>query len=183
MIGRGASTRVIGLNAVGLEGLAQRPLLVGCSVASSRNSLVIMGGGAVCFSFGTFWNTRCFSLRIFASQREPLQTGEFNPCQGTSELWKYLDTVDSLSAKVPNHKSNIITASAMQVSKITTVPRRVVASAAAFAAIVCAARPVIIGNLDLGRCTEVWTSRYLKERIGHARKVSWTRTVKPLHAC
>lgn len=41
---------------------ASRPLLVGSSIKYVNGSLIIMGGSAVCFSFGTFWNRGCFTL-------------------------------------------------------------------------------------------------------------------------
>lgn len=34
-----------------------RPLLIGLTTASIGNSIAIIGGSAVCFSFGTFWNS------------------------------------------------------------------------------------------------------------------------------
>jgi tRNA wybutosine-synthesizing protein 4 len=33
-----------------------RPLMIGVTVANTGRSFVVMGGSAVCFSFGTFWN-------------------------------------------------------------------------------------------------------------------------------
>ena len=34
---------------------ASDPLLVGATVVSTNDSLLVTGGGATCFSFGTFW--------------------------------------------------------------------------------------------------------------------------------
>jgi len=37
------------------NGPAPNPLLVGITVVSANDNLLITGGGATCFSFGTFW--------------------------------------------------------------------------------------------------------------------------------
>ena len=42
----------------------RRRLLIGHSVYSSSSHLVITGGGAVCFSFGTYWNEGCQTLQV-----------------------------------------------------------------------------------------------------------------------
>ena len=46
-----------------------RPLLVGHSVASTKDGLVVMGGGAVCFSMGTFVNKGCYTIMPARSER------------------------------------------------------------------------------------------------------------------
>ena len=47
-----------------------RPLLVGHSSLSFAEQLIIIGGGAVCFSFGTHWNTApiTFSTRVSSTE-------------------------------------------------------------------------------------------------------------------
>src|SRR4051812_46790948 len=45
-----------------VDSLKPRPLLVGSSVVSRDNLLLVFGGSAVCFSFGTFLNKGCFSI-------------------------------------------------------------------------------------------------------------------------
>ncbi|KAL9006664.1 MAG: hypothetical protein Q9180_009751 [Flavoplaca navasiana] len=49
-----------------------RPLLVGHATCAAGNALVIAGGGAVCFSFGSQWNTTTWSLNFTTgSKPEP----------------------------------------------------------------------------------------------------------------
>lgn len=154
-----------------------RPLLTGCSTFEVEGTLIVMGGGAVCFSFGTFWNKGCFSLRLDMPKEEQqhkrLQNDHIDATTDhVSRTWSYLQTVELVStlgmAKPLRHG---LDRKALNKFDVTTVPCNVISSAADFAAIVSTSKPVILQGLELGSCTEKWTNDYLKDLIGGDRTV------------
>jgi len=57
------------------------------------------------------------------------------------------------------------------VNSMISVPRMKICSSTDFDHILRSAKPVILEGLNLGPCTDVWTSSYLKEQIGAEREV------------
>lgn len=147
-----------------------RPLIIGSSALSSGLSIVIFGGGAVCFSFGAFWNSACFTLD-FGELTINGPGYENWESQGRG-AWRYFQTFEMTTKPMLHDRISSSPPSALQVSEIVAVPRRPITSSADFAAILHAANPIIIEGLALGSCTELWTSEYLKDKIGAGRKVS-----------
>lgn len=139
-----------------------RPLLVGHMVATAgAEKLLILGGGAVCFSFGTYWNLGIWTL----------QNGI--DLSGTS--WHLCDIVEVVpptrpvvSAAIPPSGNGD---SHPSVPHLTTIGRVRVASPRAFEAIVTEAYPVVMEGLDIGSCTKTWTIDYLSETVGASRQV------------
>jgi tRNA wybutosine-synthesizing protein 4 len=146
-----------------------RPLLIGSSVVSTEASLLVMGGSAVCFSFGTFWNTGCYALQIVDGQGEGRAQ---SPAESPNCPWRFSHTVAAASAGLPAGMPP-----PRSVNTIISVPRMRIGSSSDFDHILRSAKPIILEGLNLGQCTDVWTSRYLKERIGAGREVSFTSLV------
>jgi tRNA wybutosine-synthesizing protein 4 len=42
--------------------MTPRPLFIGVAAASVGDKLLVMGGGAVCYAFGTYWNKGFYIL-------------------------------------------------------------------------------------------------------------------------
>lgn len=140
-----------------------RPLLVGhSSYTVDGNKVLIVGGGAVCFSFGTYWNEGTWIL------------DEANSSSGNQ--WLLLEpstsTEQSPSRTITGTPGQPIDSSA---APVTAIPRCKVSSAQEFQTIVDVARPVIIEGLDMGSCVSQWTKEYLEGAVGRERKVceSW----------
>jgi len=137
----------------------QRDLLVGHASLSFRNDVVIVGGGAVCFSFGTYWSHRLITLAIDEEDRAAV-----------------IPLAARKAEEVPQH--NVRRAAELKMSSAaaaTTAPMvetRKIASAQDFDCIVGQGRPVIFRNSQLGSCTSHWTVESLKEKIGPDRAVS-----------
>jgi tRNA wybutosine-synthesizing protein 4 len=145
------------------HGFAPRPLLIGSSIFSVGKSLVVMGGSAVCFSFGTSWNKGCYTLQVV--DRSGCSEGR-SPVEVTKSCWGFMYTaarLKELHAEVPPSTG---------ANPVFAVPRVKVGSADDFAQIAQLAKPVIVEGLNLGPCTKLWTSDYLKETIGTYREVS-----------
>lgn len=153
------------------EGAFPRPLLIGSSVSCSGDALVITGGGAVCFSFGTFWNRGCFtlSLRMMPSNEH---SENLDSQSLPLETWRYLQTVELVPpGKLAKHGGGPSTSNGEKTVDLVTIQRTKISSADNFSAIVSLAEPVILEELDLGSCTTAWTSTYLNDHIGRNSKV------------
>jgi hypothetical protein len=153
-----------------LEVPSPKPLIIGSSAVSSGSSIVILGGGAVCFSFGAFWNSACFTLDFIESIRDGPGCPIWKSQDGT-DTWRYFETFEittrpMLYNRMPNGSTRTLL-----VSESLTIPRKRITSPADFTIIVYTAQPTILEGLELGSCTEIWTSEYLKEKIGVDRKV------------
>ncbi|KAI9873545.1 MAG: tRNA methyltransferase ppm2 [Pleopsidium flavum] len=139
-----------------------RPLLVGHMVAiANGGELLVLGGGAVCFSFGTFWNLGTWTLQ---DSRDLL---------GTS--WHLCNTVEVVPPLGPVVSATLQPAgnghSHPSIPVLTPVGRARLTSPRAFEAIVTEAYPITMEGLDIGSCTKAWTIEYLKETVGAGRQV------------
>jgi tRNA wybutosine-synthesizing protein 4 len=158
-------------NLIDMERCETRPLLVGHSISTSGNSSLIMGGGAVCFSFGTYWNRGCYTLSLDGEDGSNL-AGLDKQITGSTESWTFLDTVDSESSQPPKVSSRSSPLEYEKPKEPITVARKKISSWTDFAAILSSAQPVILEGLDIGSCTELWTNSYLLDRIGQDRNAS-----------
>jgi tRNA wybutosine-synthesizing protein 4 len=145
------------------------PLLIGMGVvAPTRNEIVIAGGGAVCFSMGSFWNTGYFTVT----------NGDM---QGV-DSWRTLPrpsprlengTAQSALATSPNARRKAVTKAVKKYAPSRTVEvlRVRLKSHDDFSRMVVSSKPVIVEGLDIGPCVDLWTLDYLKERIGAEREL------------
>jgi tRNA wybutosine-synthesizing protein 4 len=141
------------------------PLLVGAGVtAVSDHEVMIIGGGAVCFSMGSFWNEGYLTVRSGQAGDSALWT------VSTVEAVEQSETSEKTS---PKHASKAKSMGKKGTShrKKSEVPRIQINSAEDFTALVQASKPAIIEGLNLGPCTELWTLDYLKEKLGVEREI------------
>lgn len=138
------------------------PLLVGMGVvALSRNEVIIAGGGAVCFSMGSFWN-------------EGYLTVTKKDLQGISSWRKVPRQVNGTAqAKPPDAPRKGQPTKEKKASSVRTAetPRIRLESAEDFERLVAASNPAVIEGLDIGPCTDLWTLEYLKEKFGAEREL------------
>jgi tRNA wybutosine-synthesizing protein 4 len=141
------------------------PLLIGMGVvAATRNEIVIAGGGAVCFSMGSFWNTGYFTVT----------SGDM---QGAS-MWRTSLRLENGTARsaLPT-PPNIRRKAWTKAGKKSALPRTVevshvrLQSREDFSRMVASSKPAIIGGLGIGPCVDLWTLDYLKEKIGAEREL------------
>jgi tRNA wybutosine-synthesizing protein 4 len=145
------------------------PMFIGHSISKiSDQELVMVGGGMVCFSFGTFWNDHIYRLRLN------------DACENSAgRMWKLL-TDPPKEADVKEPQGNISngsgqTAPVVQVPihsnvcvslKGVHIPRlnepSVIQGSIHRGTVV----PFVIESLNLGLCTTVWTKDYLIEKVG-----------------
>ena len=131
---------------------APRPLLVGhASLACASSEVLIAGGGAVCFSFGTCWNSGLYILY-------ELKTSSCHE-------WSLLDnSLEPLSMQKPSAVNG-------SPGRRRLVERLQVEKEAKFLTIIKHTQPKILENLDFGPCRTLWTKEYLLSKIGTHRPV------------
>ncbi|KAI9803393.1 MAG: tRNA methyltransferase ppm2 [Piccolia ochrophora] len=136
-----------------------RPLLIGCSVFATGDQVVLFGGGAVCFSFGTFWNTGVWTLSNQHSNEAP---------------WCLQDKIETLPTDLPTEiDSPNATLRVDKSTKPILVPTVRITSSEDFEQIIQQGKPVIISDLDIGPCTDLWcNTSYLSEKVGRERIVT-----------
>ena len=142
------------------------PLLVGAGIsAASRNEIVVAGGGAVCFSMGSFWN-ECY-LTITPSQTQ--EAKEWCVLHAQADLTAPANpaSMQQNDRKLQSKKGK----NNSKVSKSTKVPRVQLHTQEDFAALVAKSQPSIITGLNIGPCTELWTLDYLQEKLGADREL------------
>ena len=166
------STTHIDTSPIKIDGCSPRPLLVGHSVTLSGRSLLIMGGGAVCFSFGTFWNKGCYTLCLSKRPSAPSLTRSGIKPTSTPNSWKYMKTIEMGSASKTETSLDATSSQQLKAKEPTAIRRKNISSASDFAAILASAQPLILESLDFGSCTHSWTNEYLLDRIGRDRQVS-----------
>jgi tRNA wybutosine-synthesizing protein 4 len=137
-----------------------RPLLVGhvsCNAGLSSTGLIV-SGGAVCFSFGTFWNNSIWLLQDVSWARDFVQ-------------WVLLDEPEEMVTRKPKPAAEEKPKELASPGETTSVPKQTVDSPAEFEEIMSRAQPVVMTGADLGRCTSSWTKEYLIQALGADRKV------------
>ncbi|KAF9886984.1 tRNA methyltransferase ppm2, partial [Aspergillus nanangensis] len=160
------SSSIISSIGLGEERLAgPRPLLVGhASCVVDPGHILILGGGAVCFSFGTFWTQGTWLLKDIASAirndwvlvPETIQSS--NP--------------ESTNGPMPSVQTGTTTTtSKVGDDEIVSIRRVEIENSAQFDEIVADGKPVIISAADVGPCTELWTEEYLASAVGPDREV------------
>lgn len=148
------------------EGLPPRPLYVGVSTASLPDGrVVVVGGGATCFSMGTFWNKGVYTLSLRQGRKE---TGH----DVQSDLqWVHEKTIEI----IPGERSVAVHAKTEAKRgpppRIELIARVKLETQEDFARILKEGRPVVLEGLGLGKCVSAWSLDYLVDKIGNDQKV------------
>lgn len=147
----------------------KRPLLVGHSsyTAAKDQKVLILGGGAVCFSFGTHWNEGTWLLQEEEEEEE-------EACVSGND-WLPVETHANAEQNPSPTAADAVDQATVSPAPLTTIPRVKISSSREFETVVGAARPVILEGLDIGPCSSLWTKEYLKDAVGRDRNVSMNR--------
>ncbi|KAI1178157.1 leucine carboxyl methyltransferase [Nemania sp. FL0916] len=140
-----------------------RPMLVGIATSLAENGqLLVMGGGATCFSMGTYWNEGCYILDLQYNLYRPNR----NTTQYSFKFQKLIEIVDK-----PQPTGVYDNDTGPRRAKLSHIPRAQVSTEDEFEKILRAGKPVIIEGGDLGTCVSKWTTGYLIEKVGPQRKI------------
>jgi tRNA wybutosine-synthesizing protein 4 len=145
-----------------------RPLLIGVSAKDTGgDSFVVMGGSAVCFSFGTFWNKGCYT---FSTLRDDWDQGSPTRVPTASETpWRLVGSVAAAHTTESFHEPRPTDTFDQQP---VGVPRVRIDSAEQFEQVLRDGVPVVLEKSSIGLCTSRWTTEYLKEKVGCERQVN-----------
>lgn len=154
------SNRLISTIGLGADFHGPQPLLTGhVACAVHPDQVLFLGGGAVCFSFGTFWTEGTWLLH--RTDSAVLDKWKMVPQSIQPEKKPVTSALPSTSQGPALNK----------VDKIPVVPRVKVQEAAQFQQVLADGKPVVIEGSDLGPCTELWTNEYIANAVGSDRKV------------
>ena len=152
------SSNIISAIGLGVSFPGPRPLLCGhvcCTVCPDH--ILILGGGAVCFSFGTFWTEGTWLLK---------------PVESVVENSWALVPESVQSVERPTTLPSASFSPALQKDKdIPKVSKVQVTEPAQFEQILVDGKPVVIEGSDIGPCTDLWTKEYMVDAVGSDRKV------------
>jgi tRNA wybutosine-synthesizing protein 4 len=146
------------------------PLLVGVgAVSTSRGEIVLAGGGAVCFSMGSYWNGEPVTiLPGIAQGAKPWRRVVPSQISGTAGTAQA-----NISQTIPKGRQGEANVKKRPAAAARTIEiaRVQVQSSDAFAKLTASLKPAIIEGLDIGPCTDLWTIDYLKEKLGPEREL------------
>lgn len=149
------------ISAIGLGNAftEQRPLLTGhVACTLDTDQVLFLGGGAVCFSFGTFWTEGTWTLQPVNSKKE--------------NTWAVVAPKKEIASRPPQPPVNkSYRPNLSKGNEPVQIPRARIESAAQFQQLVASGKPVIIEGSDIGPCTQLWTKEYLTSAVGADRKV------------
>lgn len=129
--------------------------------------VAILGGGATCFSMGTYWNRGPYSFRVDEDQ---ISVDSLN----------YVQTVETVPGVADGDAAGVDSQTASG-PKVTSIPRVSLDSSEEFKKILERAQPVVLCGLDLGSCVANWGFDYIVDKVGAERKVR--RIPTPADAC
>lgn len=128
-----------------------RPFLIGHSTHRTvRETTLIAGGGATCFSFGTYWNQGCWLL--------------YDRESGVSSHWALVKPKSSKALNRPVRKEGTF-------HDPTMVDSIHPCSETDFLTILRDGKPRLLTGLDLGPCVSLWTPSYLLSKIPSSQNI------------
>ncbi|KAF4482917.1 tRNA wybutosine-synthesizing protein 4 [Colletotrichum fructicola Nara gc5] len=143
-----------------------RPFLIGASVIPHADGeFAVVGGGATCFSMGTYWTQGSYNFafdtqRLVSGQKKlPLLASQIAPVE-------YSETVEIIADETKASTQILPPVS------LHCLPRIKVESKDQFHTILDAGKPVIIESANLGPCVSEWSQEYLVKTVGADREVS-----------
>ncbi|KAI7583408.1 hypothetical protein KC343_g20011 [Hortaea werneckii] len=161
----------------------KRPLFIGSSITDVDGGLIVLGGGATCFSFGTYWTKPSI---LTDSPQASLKCGWhlLSTQKADMSLAPPIDEPKSRASEVPRGPTNgnrVVSnvepngntpaSDGLRLPDPSYIPRRSLAHGIDFERHVEEGKPVIFSDGDIGPCTELWNNQYLTETIGYHRKV------------
>ncbi|PTB61757.1 LCM-domain-containing protein [Trichoderma citrinoviride] len=146
------------------------PFMIGSSMAQDGDSLLVFGGGATCFSMGTFWETGVYRIRLPDSILDSIHSiSRINSSPGSTINLIGSRKFVAASTTADLDDSDNLDQKSRRVS-LTPVPTIQLESAEQFGAIVREGKPVILKGCNIGQCQRKWSPEFLVSQIGANEK-------------
>lgn len=132
-----------------------RPFLIGHSTHYTRKqTTLIVGGGATCFSFGAYWNPGCWLL--------------YDREAGISSHWSM---VKLLPRKHLPQPPPISKETSLRPTTTVEVEHTGISSEQDFKKVLHDGKPRLLTDLSIGPCVSSWDASYLLSRISSSKSV------------
>ncbi|KAF4335043.1 leucine carboxyl methyltransferase 2 [Fusarium beomiforme] len=145
------------------EKAGQLPFMIGSATVSSSSQLLVLGGGATCFSMGTFWDTGVYKIDLTDTISEMIS---IRPANSSPVSLSYQD-----SPKLTHQITDIERHEPQAKASINSIARVKLQSKSDFEKLVQNRKPVIVEGLSLGDCINKWNPEYMVERVGAIKEV------------
>lgn len=146
-----------------------RIMLIGhqVEVVDDGSTLLVLGGGAVCFSFGTFWNPGLAAYKVQSNTNDMASRWHFATLNHQPQLAEGAPSGQTrISSKGPGEDR------AEEETQNLLIPDlRLAGSPQRFEEVVSRREPVVLKDVNIGRCVELWDDAYLKAAIGGETEV------------
>ena len=152
----------------------RQPLLIGHSAILQNDMVHIMGGGAICYSFGSFMNFTSWHISREGDTRFVVSTGQLTEpsktafrssiaTEGQNDAEEKRIRVEQEDNEHREHDKPTATTRFIAVNRVVSkaeenLSRRVTKR-----------KPCVFEEVDLGDCTWKWTPEYLKQALGSER--------------
>lgn len=149
----------------------KRPLFIGTSITDVDGGVIVLGGGATCFSFGTYWNKATILTDV---PEASLDLGwRLLSTQKAETPTNFVDGADHEEVAIADARAavNGHVSPQYRLPDPIQVGKASLAEGLDFESYLEDGKPVIFSDGDIGPCTGMWNNTYLKESIGHDRKV------------
>ncbi|KAF4465286.1 leucine carboxyl methyltransferase 2 [Fusarium albosuccineum] len=140
------------------------PFMVGSAAISLEHRLIILGGGATCFSMGTCWDTGVYTVDFTKVAPSDLDA-RFSADRPIGV--EYLDSPRLTHPNAGSANRLVLPAEA----SITKIPRIQLKPGDGVEELVQKRRPVIFEGLDLGGCVEKWSPEYMVDCLGETKEI------------
>lgn len=139
--------------------------MVGSSILTNGASLTVLGGGATCFSMGTYWETKPYQLQL---PQDIIGNESLHFLGHREAMCKYLES----PKVVPRARNESAAHATTAKASITNIPRVTLKSKGDFERLLREGNPVVICGMDLGECSVKWTPEYMVDCVGKEKEVS-----------
>lgn len=151
------------------KGSTEWPFMVGSSVLARGGQLTVFGGGAVCFSMGSYWELRSWDIELPPDSQDsyygPLYSGP-----GTCEYLESPKVLGKAQDEIESRQNGAEIGTKAKAT-ITPIPRVRLTSGGDFRRYLQDGKPVVIEGLNIGDCLEKWTPAYMIEQVGKETQV------------
>lgn len=145
--------------------------MIGSSAFLNGNGITVVGGGATCFSMGTYWETKTFQVSLpdkVLSVIERVDRTERSTEPTGPALCKYLESPRIL----PGAGNELLREAPRGTATIIQIPRvKLEPDGCHFERLLREGKPAILEGLQLGECIEKWTENYMADRVGKDKEV------------